>query len=105
MSGTVFHLLRHEEEENFKSALERKVFKSEPECQRAALSCYVDLEAAKRHLGFQPAVFRGIARADLEPKHGVIRHTPRPKIPEHHSIWLRSEYHVQCSRLFVEMAR
>lgn len=103
MDGPVFHLLRHEAGENFASARERGMFRGRDECLRAALSCFVSIDPARRLLETSPEHFRAIARADLTPAHGTIRHTPNKGQPEHYSLWLRAEYLGRCPDLFVEV--
>ncbi len=102
-NGMVFHLLRHDEEANWKSALQRGVFVDGPPCQRASLSCYVDVEAARLRLGLQPGRFRAIVTAELQPTHGVMRPTPSPRNPDHYSLWLRAEHLAKCAEIFVEI--
>ena len=100
VNGPVFHLVRGAPED-WLSHLERGIESTNPEvtdCQRAALSCYLTIEDIRE---FREAIprfrGRGIARADLEPRHGKIRETGNEG---HHSLWLRAQYHQDCPSLF-----
>jgi hypothetical protein len=103
-TGIVFHLLRYDVAEDFTSARERGAFKDGDECLRAAMSCYRELDSARRHLALQPSMFRAIAALDLKPEHGHIKHTPSKRIRDHYSLWLRSEYQSRCAELFMELS-
>lgn len=99
--GAVFQLLRHTANDDFTTAYDRNVFTDRPQCQRVSYSCYRSEAAARHHLSLQPSYFRAVARAELEPKHGVIKATPTNKFLHHHSLWLRAAF--EALGLFVEM--
>ena len=101
VNGAVFHLLRRQRSQDYKTAFERNAFPDGPPCRRVAFSCYVNLQAAQHHLDIQPTLFRAIARADLTPAHGAIKHTPTSQFREHHSLWLRARY--DARDLFTEV--
>lgn len=100
--GALFHLLRHIASDDFTTAHDRNKFLDRPQCQRVSYSCYRNEVAARHHLSIQPTLFRAVAKAELEPKHGAIKATPTSRFPHHHSLWLRAAF--PGRELFVEMA-
>lgn len=96
VNGFVFHLLRRQPDQDFKTAYDRGVFQNKPLCLRVAYSCYMSFDVARHFVSFQPQFWRGIARADLASDHGVIKHTPSQNSPEHYSLWLRARFDVRA---------
>jgi hypothetical protein len=69
------------------------------DCRRAALSCFISLQAAEDVRRVSPIhASKKIAKSDLTPAHRKIKQTG--KDPEHHSLWLRTQYHAVCQTLF-----
>jgi hypothetical protein len=99
----VFQLLRREQSRDHMTAYERGAYVDRPDCWRMAHSCYRAIEPLQWKLRAQPWKWRGIARADLEPQHGAIKHTPSAPEPGHHSLWLRAQY--RARDLFIEIPK
>lgn len=101
LGGPVFMLLRHLREQDYTTALERGAYPKGSDCRRRSHSCFKTITPLEEQLKASPKIWRGIARADLEARHGVIKHTPSDGRSEHHSMWLRAEYPIRP--LFVEL--
>lgn len=58
-----------------------------PECLRRGLSVFQDLKAAEHCVDLFGQFGKHIARAELEPQHGKLKHTGNDKQPDHHTWW------------------
>lgn len=87
--------------DDWECAAELGRFTGLPECVRAGLSCYRNIEDLRKHAKVMPK-FRDAkaATAQLLPKHGKILQTGKVG---HHTLWLRSQYHPECNSLFQEI--
>jgi hypothetical protein len=96
-NGLFFRLICGDHRD-WKSAKELEEWLNHPECKRASLSCFSDVNDATDLRDALPKfASHKIARAILEPRHGKIR--PRES-DSHVSLWLRAQFLAIVQELF-----
>lgn len=91
-SGTVYRLVRHDppQAEDFKTPWEEYPGRfPEPTIENCGLSVHTDLHDSERLKDRVPQFRkRQIAEGILNPKLGMIQHTPLPEDESHHDWWV-----------------
>ena len=84
---------------DWQNAIQNRRFAGRPDCERASLSCCVDLEDLRQRMAMRTEwAACGIVVATLEPKHGVILQTGTDR--GHYSLWLRRDALLRIRELF-----
>ena len=98
--GAVFRLVCGDDRD-WKSAKELGEWTNPPECQRASLSCFLEVsDAADLRDALPKFENHKIVKAMLEPKHGKMK---RGGKGTHVSVWLRTRFLASVQELFEEV--
>lgn len=87
--GTFYatHLANPPDQNDFRTAAERNVFKGKDECMRRGNSVMASLKDARHLCRAYPAVHSYVSEGFLKPEHGMLLHNGSNSRPSHHTLW------------------